>query len=145
MDGKSERTFCPQLETFEKRDLLSTFNSFFPGMTLIPSLPSLRRTLTFPTFNFSHPPTLASGGSSTFLTTGSSPATSVHLFVSPGGGKGFNYSLVPTQQGFGLTNIPKPVTLFPSFDAGFTTRGLITPASMRSDPGISIPGINVLF
>ena len=143
MNGKSDRTFRPQLESVEERELLSTFGSVFPGVRQLASLTSLAESFRFavpqPNLNVSTHTPMAKGGSASSLTTFNSPATSVHLLVSPNTSSTFNYSLVPQQMGFGLTNLPSPVTLTTSTDFGLTTPGLITTSTLASDPGIYIP------
>jgi len=135
-----EGTFRPHLDTFEEREVPTSISSLFPGVRQISSLASLgasaRFNFTRPTFNFSHPP-LASGGSAVSLFNTTSAATNVHLSVSPNSGFTFNYSVVPNQSFYGLTNQPSSVTLIPATDPGLTTPGLITPASIRANTGFS--------
>ncbi len=81
--------------------------------------------------------TSASQTSTTSATAGT--AAAVPSVVSTVGGSAQSFSLVPDSTSFGLTDPVSSVTTTSTADPGLTTPGLITPASLRSDPGLNIP------
>jgi hypothetical protein len=117
MDADRDRAFQPRLESLEDRCLLSAAHSiFFRGR-----LP--------------HHSSVAA------LSNGSS-ASSVRTIVNTTGAAQFTVSVVPRDSTPLGTSQGTPIIKLPgNLDSGLNTPGLITPATLAHDPGISVPGL----